>query len=258
MNNLRNILRVVEHIRTIDIKPRIYKTGDRAKIPSMSPGQSESIDFYLEPMICGNIPASPLMTYLDAFGKTHLVTRDAIMLTSKCPLILNPGEENTAKVRNIFESNDTIKAFRSFELEYDPNKIFDLLKEAIGAWAGKSVSKPIYDSQEPFVAELYYFVFSQNIDSELGHKEQIIIKIRVDEKKNIAILNIGAEKNSTVNGVLTHIWQLANSRIGETFGYKFVSLHCPECGGSVDNMGKSQEILKCRHCGEKFEKRALT
>ena len=43
-----------EHVRIIDIKPRVYRNGERAKIPSMSPTQSKSIDFYLEPMICGS------------------------------------------------------------------------------------------------------------------------------------------------------------------------------------------------------------
>jgi len=71
------------------------------------------------------------------------------------------------------------------------------------------------------------------------------------------MLNIGAEKNPTVNGVLTHIWQLANSRFGESFGYEFISLHCPECGGSLDNIIKSQEIVKCKHCREEFQKKAL-
>ena len=115
-------------------------------------------------------------------------------------------------------------------MEHDPIKTFNLLREAIGAWAGKSVSRPIYENQEPFIAEVYYYVLNQNVDPNLGHEEQIIIKIRVDLEKNVAMLNIGAEKNPTVNGVLTHIWQLANARFGQTFGYEFKSLHCPECG----------------------------
>ncbi|KKM91877.1 hypothetical protein LCGC14_1224050 [marine sediment metagenome] len=258
ISNLELYLQMTaDHIRTIDIKPRVYRRGDRAKIPNMSPDQSESIDFYLEPMICGSIPVSPVATYLDAYGKLHMLTRDRLFADSKCPPIINPGEENIAKVKNIYENNDIIRAFRSFELEHDSSRVFNLLREGIGAWAGKSVSKPIYENIKTFRAEVFYYVLNQNIDSGLGHKEQIIIKILVDEEKNIAMLSVGAEKNPTVNGVLTHIWELANSRIGEAFGYQFVSLHCPECGGSVDNMGKSQEILKCKYCGEKYEKRAL-
>ncbi len=71
------------------------------------------------------------------------------------------------------------------------------------------------------------------------------------------MLNIGAEKNPTVNGVLTHIWQLANTRFGDTYGYEFKSLRCPQCGGSLDNMDKSKDTVKCRYCGELFEKKAL-
>jgi len=129
--------------------------------------------------------------------------------------------------------------------------------EAIGSWAGKSVSNPIYLSQEPFIAVIYYYILNQNTDPDLGHREQIIIKIQVDEEKNVAMLNIGAENNPTVNGVLTHIWQLANSRFGESFGYSFVSLHCPECGGSLGNMNKTQKNVICKYCGEVFEKKAL-
>ncbi len=258
INNLEVSLQMTaEHIRTIDIKPRVYKKGDRAKIPSMSPRQSESIDFYLEPMICGSIPVSPITTYIDAFGKPQMATRESLMVISKCPPIINPGEENIAKVRNIYESNDIIRSFRSFELEHDPNRTFDLLREAIGAWAGKSVSQPVFDSREPFIAEIYYYVLNQNKDPSLGHQEQIIVKIQLDEEKNVAMLHIGAEKNPTVNGVLTHIWQLANERFGEAFGYIFEALHCPECGGSFDNMDKSKETIKCRFCGEIFEKKAL-
>ncbi len=71
------------------------------------------------------------------------------------------------------------------------------------------------------------------------------------------MLNIGAEKNPTVNGVLTHIWQLANTRFGETFGYEFKALHCPECGASFDNIDKSKEFVKCSYCKKTFEKKAL-
>ena len=258
INNLEVSLQMTaEHIRVIDIKPRVYRKGDRAKIPGMSPAQSESIDFYLEPMICGSIPVSPITTYIDAFGKPRMATRERLMVDSKCPPIINPGEENIAKVKNIYESSDIIRSFRSFELEHDPRKSFNLLREAIGAWAGKHVSKPIYDSKEPFIAEVYYYVLNQNINPDLGHREQIIIKTRVDEEKNIAMLYIGAENNPTVNGVLTHVWHLANTRFGEAYGYEFKSLRCPECGGSLDNMDKSIDTIKCGYCGELFEKRAL-
>ncbi len=60
-----------EHVRVIDIKPNVYKKLDCAKMSNMSPGQSVSIDFLLEPTICGTIPVTPLITYLDAYSK-HL------------------------------------------------------------------------------------------------------------------------------------------------------------------------------------------
>jgi len=246
-----------EHVRLIDIKPRVYKKLDRALIPNMSPGQSVSIDFFLEPMICGRIPVTPLITYLDAYGKPQISSGNPLDVISKCPLIINPNEENIAKIKKIYEDNDMIKAKRTFELEYKPRKSFDLLQEAIGKWAGKQVSKPIYESTEPFIAEVYYYNLNQNVDIDLGHQEQIIIKIRVDESKKIATLSVASEKNETVNGILTNIWQLANEKYGNIFGKNFESLHCPFCGTSVECLELDQELVMCSNCGEKCTKNEL-
>ncbi|MHA1256974.1 MAG: hypothetical protein ACTSPS_15390, partial [Promethearchaeota archaeon] len=246
-----------EHVRLIDIKPKVYKKLNRALIPNMSPGQSVSIDFYLEPMICGRIPITPLITYLDAYNKPRISSGNPLDVISKCPLIINPNEENIAKVKKIYEDNDMIKAKRTFELEYKPRKSFDLLQEAVGKWAGKQVSKTIYESTEPFIAEVYYYNLNQNVDPDLGSQEQIIIKIRVDESTNVASLSVGSEKNETVNGILTHIWQLANEKYGNIFGKNFESLHCPFCGTSVECLELDQELIMCSNCGEKCIKNEL-
>lgn len=246
-----------EHVRIIDIKPRAYKKPDRAKIPNMAPEQSVSIDFILEPMICGNIPVAPLVTYIDAYNNPQILSGDSVELISKCPLIMNPGEENIAKVKNLFESIDIIKNKRTFELELDPKKVFNLLQEAIGKWAGKQVSKPLYESTEPFIVEVYYYTLNQIIDPELGHQEQIIMRIQVDESKNVATLSVGAEKNETVNGVLTNIWQLANETFSEIFQTTFESLHCPFCGHSTECLELNQNFTICSNCGEKCNKSEL-
>lgn len=246
-----------EHVRVIDIKPNVYKKLDRAKISNMSPRQSVSIDFFLEPMICGSIPVTPLITYLDAYSKPQISAGDSLEVVSKCPLIFNPGEENIARIKELYRNVDFITTKRTFELEYDPRKSFNLLREAIGNWAGKQVSNPIYDSTEPFIAEAYYYNINQNVDPDLGHQEQIIIKVRVDESMKVASLYVGAEKNETVNGVLTNIWQITNERYGNVFGIYFESLHCPFCGTSVECLELDQGLVKCSNCGEKCMKKEL-
>ena len=246
-----------EHVRVIDIKPNVYKKLDRAKISNMSPRQSVSIDFFLEPMICGSIPVTPLITYLDAYSKPQISTGDSLEVVSKCPLIFNPGEENIARIKELYRNVNFITTKRTFELEYDPRKSFDLLQEAIGSWAGKQVSNPIYESTEPFIAEVYYYNLNQNVDPDLGHQEQIIMKVRVDESMKVASLFVGAEKNETVNGVLTNIWQLTNERYGNVFGIYFESLHCPFCGTSVECLELDKELVICSNCGEKCAKKEL-
>ncbi len=259
INNIEIMLQMTaEHIRIIDIKPVIYREGNHAKISNMSPGQSESVDFYLEPLICGSIPVAPMAIYINAFGKPKIISRDHLNVVSKCPPIINSGEENIAKVKNIYRQEDMVNSFRSFKLKYDARRSFDLLREAIGSWAGKSVSNPIYHSNDPFNALIYFYVLNQNPDPQLGHREQIIIKISVNETKKVALLNIAAEKQHTTNGVLTHIWQLANERFGNVFGYKLSSLRCPQCAAPIKSMEEMSPLVTCDYCGETFKKSVLT
>jgi len=246
-----------EHIRVIDIKPGIYRMGSRAKIPHMVAEQSESIDFYLEPLICGNIPVTPIAIYLDAYGDTYMAKGNPLSVVSKCPLILNPGEENIAKVKNLLESQEYITSYRTIELAHDAKKSFELLRESIGAWAGKPVSKPIYISEKPFKAETYFYVLNQNPDDDLGHREEIIVKLNINEENKVAVLTAGAEKNTTVNGVLTHIWHLANTRFGEKFGFDLKGINCPECGAGFEEIDKDSDTVKCKYCGENFQKKAI-
>jgi predicted Zn-ribbon and HTH transcriptional regulator len=142
-------------------------------------------------------------------------------------------------------------------LERDPNNTFNVLREAVGAWAGKPVSEPIYESNEPLIVEIYYLIQDQHIDPELGHREQIIIRIKVNERKNIAILSVAAEENSTVTGVITHIWQLAEVAFQKTYNLKLRSLRCPYCGDTIESLEETQEKIKCKYCKTIFEKNLL-
>lgn len=258
INNVDVQLKMMaDHIRTIDVKPKVYKRGTQATIHSMAPGQSESVDFYLEPMICGSIPVTPVVNYFDAFGKPQMASKESVTVVSKCPLIINPGEENIAKVKNLFASNEMVRSFRTFELREQPARIFDVLLQVTGDWARRPVSPPVVTSHDPYSAEAFYYVLNQNVDPQLGHQERIVINLQVNEERNVAMIHLAAEKPETVNGVLTYLWQRAGERFGETYGYSFTSLHCPECGASLDAITKGAGIVRCKYCGETFDKRGL-
>jgi hypothetical protein len=79
----------------------------------------------------------------------------------------------------------------------------------------------------------------------------------VDESTNVASLSVTSEKNETVNGILTHIWQLTNEKYGNVFGKNFESLHCPFCVTSVECLELDQELIMCSNCGKKCTKSEL-
>jgi hypothetical protein len=255
INNLEVSLRMLaEHIRVISVKPQIYKAENGAKIPSMAPMQSESVDFYLEPLICGSIPVTPVTTYFDAFGKVRMVTKEPLTVASTCPFVITPGSANIAIMKNIFEQNDK-RSFRSFELKNDARVVFNLLMEAVNPWTGKPVSPPHVKNDSPFSAEVYYLVENKKEDPELKHKEQIVIKIDVDEAKGVAMLHASAERNETMIGVLTHLWHdLVNPKLGELYGYRLEALpRCPEDNAPLEFVNKAEGILRCKYHGEEYK-----
>jgi len=258
VHNLTASLKMTaEHIRIIDIKPRVYRQGDYAQIHNMDPQQTLSIEFYLEPLICGKIMVYPIVNYIDAFGKAQQIIKDPLKVLSKCPVVVEVGERNIANVKHIFEDKNRIMSYRSFEIKKDIDNTFNILREAVGSWAGKSVSEPLVKSEKPFIAELYYVILDKYINEDLGYREQIIIKLRISEKDNVAIVYVSAEKNETVNGVLTHLWDLINKKFGEVFGYELKSLRCPQCGASLEHMDKDTKTIKCRYCETVFKKNLL-
>jgi len=251
LNNVDVELRMPSHIRLIKIVPKIYAQSYKATIPNIQKKQSISIDFYLEPLICGKAPIEVVVVYQDAFGKSHSIIREPKSVETKCPPIINPGEENIARIRHLFESELQAKQFKSFKVEYDPNRLFSLLCEAIHSWAGVSVTRqPLIKKSPYFVGENYYFVLSKVTDPELkGRQEQIVVRTELNEDLGLAFISVACEKNSTASGVLTHVWHICEQRIAEAFSYNLRAVFCTECGAPLQKMPKIGEGIKCVVCG---------
>ncbi|MHA1650616.1 MAG: hypothetical protein ACTSYB_10525, partial [Candidatus Helarchaeota archaeon] len=259
INNIDVQLRMPEHMRLIRVAPKPYRKGDKAFIPNMQPKQSQSIDFYIEPLICGTVPVETLVVYQDALGKSHSIIREAKHVMTKCPPIINPGEENIARVKNLLQSVLGAKQFKSFQLQYDPKRTFELLQEAIQSWAGKSVIQPLTRDNPAFRGEAYYFVLSKVLDPELKNRqEQIVVRLEVDAERNMAFLTVACEKPATACGVLTQIWELSEQRIAEAFGVHLYAIWCPECCAPLSDIPKVGKKLVCSACGTTFIPKGLS
>lgn len=259
LNNIDIELRMPSHIRLIKISPKTYSQGHKASIPNLQDNQSISVDFYLEPLICGKAPIEVVAVYQDAFGKSHSIIREPKMVETKCPPIINPGEENIARIRHLYESELPAKQFKSFRIEHDPSRLFTLLCEAIHSWAGVSVTrKPIVRKTPYFIGENYYFVLSKVTDPDLkGRQEQIVVRTELNEDLGLAFINIACEKNSTASGVLTHVWSICEQRIAEAFSFKLYAMFCPECSAPLHIIPKMSEGVKCKVCGVLFKPEVL-
>lgn len=258
INNIDVQLRMPEHLRLIRVAPAAYKRGEMAFIPNMQNKQSQSIDFYIEPLICGTVPVETLVVYQDALGKSHSLIREAKQVVTKCPPIINPGEENIARVKNLIQAVLGAKQFKSFQLSHDPQRIFEILQEAIQSWAGKSVIQPLIRTTPAYRGEAYYFILSKVPDPELmNRQQQIVVRLEVDAQRNMAFLTVACEKPATACGILTHVWEMCEQRVAEAFGVHLHAMWCPECCAPLSEIPTVGQKIVCSACGTTFKPEGL-
>ena len=259
INEVEVSLGMPEHVRIMHIHPKIYSKKTFAKINSVQNTQSQSIDFYLEPLICGTAPIEARIYYKDGFGGTHSIVREPKNILTKCPPIINRGEENFAKVKNLFDKELNAKQLKSFRNEHDPKRIFELLNEAVHSWAQESVTAPIIRTNPAFRGENYYYVQSKVKDIDLkGYQEQIVVKLETDAELGLSFIQVACENGATASGVLTHVWEIVQKRLAQAFGIKLCALFCPECGASLKQCPEIGKTVKCNSCGEIIKAESLT
>lgn len=247
INNIEVRLRMPDHVRLIQILPKVCSRKDYGFISNMQHGQSQSIDFYIEPLICGKAPIEVMVVYQDIFGKSRSIIREPKIVETKCPPIVNKGEENIARVRNLLQSELPAKQFKNFKLKYESRDTFFTLYEAINSWAGKSVSDPII-KEDPFYGEVYYFISSKVEDPDLHRHEQIAVQLEVNENQQLIFLLVGCEKNETACGVITHVWEICKRNLAEKFGMAMKTLTCPQCGAPIHQKIEFKKKFKCFYC----------
>jgi len=251
INNIDVELRMPNNVRIIRVAPKTYRKGDKASIPNMQPKQSKNIDFYMEPSICGMFPVEAAVIYQDTLGKSHSIIHEAKYVKINCPPIINLGEENVARVKNLIQSVLNAKQFKSFQLQQEPRRVFEILQEATQYWVGNSVTRPLIWTSPIFRGEAYYFVLSKVPDAK-NHQEQIVVRLEVDAERNMAFITIACEKPETTCGVLTNVWYLCEKRMAEAFGVHLHALWCPECCAPLSKIPKVGKKIVCSACGTTF------
>ncbi len=258
--NVEVSLRRAEHVRLIRIAPKSYANveAEKAVIPNMSHRQSQSFDFYLEPLICGSVPIETMVIYQDATGKSRSIIKEPKMVQTKCPPVVPVEEANLANVEHLFKETLKAQQRRSFECREDPKRIFLYLQEAIQTWAGPPISEPLKLKGPFFKATAYFFVQStvppknEAGTSKKAKKEfeQIILRVSVNEEAGTAALEVAAGTVETASGVMTHVWSLCQRRLVETLSCELKTLWCPECGASLEVIPQEGAPVKCKHCDQ--------
>ena len=171
ISDVRVRLELRGHVRIVKILPEAYAKEEYAYIPCMVPGERQSIDFYLEPFICSNIPVEVIVIYRDARGSLHTVAREPKFVSTKCPTVVTPEEVNYANLDNLFRNVLSFRARRRLFSTNEFRFLYEVVVEALEIWTGRCVER-IY-REKPFKAEAYFMIRSKEASPELKNMKQL-------------------------------------------------------------------------------------
>lgn len=251
ISNITIDLELPEVVKLIKILPQECNKKQKAIIANMAPHGKQSVDFYLEPMICGQFPIEIYGHYKDPYNKHISFHREPKFIQVKCPPLITPEETTLAAVINLYENKLPEKQIRFFIIDQNAARRFQIAYEAITNWGGKKVGEQI-KSEHPFDGITYFFRITKNLVPQINHREQIVIRLRINEINKVGEIQIRCELQETAIGILAKVWELILQRFKQTFGIQLYSKSCPDCGAPITNINFKDNKYQCSYCKKVF------
>lgn len=251
LTNITAHLDIPEVIKIVKILPKECDKKNKAVISNLAPNGKQSIDFYLEPLICGQFPIEIYGYYKDPYNKRIEFHREPKYIQVKCPPVVSPENISQAAVLNLYENHLSIKQIRSFIVQGNSVSMFQVAQEAISNWGGKVIGERTI-SESPFESVVYFFRITKNIIQKLNHQEQIVIRLRISEANKVGDIQIRCELQETAIGVISRVWELILDGFKQRFGIKLRYMSCPECGAPIKDLDFKENRYKCDYCNKLF------
>jgi len=242
------ILNIPDGFRVGWIEPRGYRRGGNiVDIGVLESGETKSLTFYLEPLVCGKSVISGVITYMDPLTKeVRSIGFRSEEVEVKCPLFFTVEKANLAKVRNLLDTVEN-RDDRRYTIPEGlaAVDIFKMLKGIMRQFDIKEVGE-IVISVEPFSGEVYYYGVTKYLNNPVA------VRVFVDDKNRALIIDAATAYKEQLIGLLSEI---SNKLMKSLVEKKIIGdmkdlkpLRCPDCGAKWERLPSPDKPLKCRIC----------
>jgi len=242
------ILNIPDGFRVGWIEPRGYRRGGNiVDIGVLESGETKSLTFYLEPLVCGKSVISGVVTYMDPLTKeVRSIGFRSEEVEVKCPLFFTVEKANLAKVRNLLDTVEN-RDDRRYTIPEGlaAVDIFKMLKGIMRQFDIKEVGE-IVISVEPFSGEVYYYGVTKYLNNPVA------VRVFVDDKNRALIIDAATAYKEQLIGLLSEI---SNKLMKSLVEKKIIGdmkdlkpLRCPDCGAKWERLPSPDKPLKCRIC----------
>jgi len=222
-----------------------------SKIDKLMPNASQGIDYYLEPMTCGNGVLVGFVKYQDAQGNFKSLDLKPREVAIKCPLVFKPEEANVAMIRNLMTT--LTEDYRRWALPTTPHESFKLLHETVTQFEINHIQAyQLSEAPEELEMESWYYTRAKTTNHPL------VIKITVSERQNTLDLMIACESMAELTGLLSKISEDFQTKVLTKLGTTLKPAYTPlkellcECGNPLLKLpSRSQDVI-CNSCQKTY------
>lgn len=239
------------HINTVESSSKTVPFDeDTFKIEKVMPLSHVTVEFYLEPLRCGELMVTGNLNFRDPKGHIIDLVIPSKVITIECPEYFEPEKANLAFLKNLL-TKMRFTDNRSLVLTIKPERAFQVLDDLITSYNIYRVSK-LEKSKEPPHIEAWYF-------ARVGKKrDRIIIKAEVNGKTNSITVLASSDDSKVLVGILSKIVNDYSSKLFLEEQVKSIvtsghlkTMQC-SCGAPLPRLPTPNNPVKCEFCGRQW------
>ncbi|MHA1144186.1 MAG: hypothetical protein ACTSRW_05565 [Candidatus Helarchaeota archaeon] len=232
----------------IKIEPEYKTEGTTVYIPIVQPNTSKTVNYTLEPLVCGKDKIYGLVEYLDAKGNQQIIQINPLEVNVVCPLFFTEEEANVAKLNNLLQTRLNVRDERSYVIPQGltPNRAYKIVKDVISQHDLRLVFEDINETAGDYRADSWFYGKTKVT------KADFVITGNVSEHSGYVKVVVACDREEQLTGLLSEMGKklreqiVANSDLNSEDELK--SLRCPSCSGPLEEAPIEGRITFCPYC----------
>ncbi len=248
LSKIRYKLEIPKSYKLHNATPKENIKGAVVEFKDLPPKEEKSVQYTLEPLICGKEHFYGNLEFLDHEGNQRIISMKDLKIEVICPLFFTEEDANIARLKNLMNYKLKAQDERGylFLKKLEPQEAFKIMKNVIKKHHVKFVGE-VVEIEGPFEAHAWFYGKSK------VHKDEFVIQAIVSEENESMKIKVACENEPELTGFLSELGSNFKQEIVKigliTSEYELISLRCPECSAPLNKYPKFGKTLTCEYCG---------